>query len=282
VETDVPFPGFASPNYTQIPDELIDVLMPRLSEAELKVLLYICRRTFGFGKEADTISIRQMVEGITARDGRRLDAGTGLSKAGVTKALASLRAKGIILATRHTSPEYGHTATTYRLRLLGEPLGTTDAGAPPPPVASAGDKPLYTGVDKPLSATVDTQETVVQETVEQERGFEISKGPPADFGFGPERDAILDYLADFARELGDTAPLSASVTRAARLYRRSGLGLEAFVAALYAARAKTKERTAAIRAQPIADGRAIPLKPKMAYFFAVLEDLVQRRDESAD
>ena len=124
-------------------------------------------------------------------------------------------------------------------------------------------------------------ETTAETTAERD-GFEISKGPPADFGFGPERDAILDYLADFARELGDTAPLSASVTRAVRLYRRSGLGLEAFVAALYAARAKTKERTAAIKAQPSADGRAIPLKPKMAYFFAVLEDLVQRRDESAD
>ena len=60
------------------------------------------------------------------------------------------------------------------------------------------------------------------------------------------------------------------------------MDLAAFVAALYAARAKTKERTAAIRAQPIADGRAIPLKPKMAYFFAVLEDLVQRGEESAD
>ena len=36
---------------------LFDELLPYLSEAELKVLLYIVRRTFGFKKEADAISV---------------------------------------------------------------------------------------------------------------------------------------------------------------------------------------------------------------------------------
>jgi hypothetical protein len=42
------FKGFLSPRYTQVPDELFDELMAYLSGAELKVLLYIIRRTFGF------------------------------------------------------------------------------------------------------------------------------------------------------------------------------------------------------------------------------------------
>src|SRR5215213_3594469 len=75
------FDGFASPSYTQVPDELFDVLMPSLPDAELRVLLYIVRRTFGFKRDADAISLSQMVSGIVTRDGRRLDAGTGLSKA---------------------------------------------------------------------------------------------------------------------------------------------------------------------------------------------------------
>jgi len=55
------FQGFRSPNYTQVPDELFDELMSTLSGAELKVLLYIIRRTFGFKKGSDTISLSQML-----------------------------------------------------------------------------------------------------------------------------------------------------------------------------------------------------------------------------
>jgi hypothetical protein len=42
------FTGYASPNYTPVPDELFDEQLPDLSGAELKVLLYVIRRTFGF------------------------------------------------------------------------------------------------------------------------------------------------------------------------------------------------------------------------------------------
>jgi hypothetical protein len=52
-----PFRGFLSPNYTSVPDELFDELLPELSGSELKVLLYIIRRTFGFKRDADTISL---------------------------------------------------------------------------------------------------------------------------------------------------------------------------------------------------------------------------------
>jgi hypothetical protein len=45
--------------------------MADLSGAELKVVLYVARRTFGFGKESDNISLSQMAQGITKRDGMR-------------------------------------------------------------------------------------------------------------------------------------------------------------------------------------------------------------------
>jgi hypothetical protein len=54
-----PFLGFQFPTTTPVPDEVFDVLMPQLSGAELKVLMYICRRTFGFKKESDSISLHQ-------------------------------------------------------------------------------------------------------------------------------------------------------------------------------------------------------------------------------
>ena len=70
-----PFRGFSGPNYTPVPDELFDELMVELSGAELKVLLYIIRRTFGFKRDADMISLSQMLNGIRTPDGRVLDRG---------------------------------------------------------------------------------------------------------------------------------------------------------------------------------------------------------------
>jgi hypothetical protein len=59
------FRGYSKPNYTPVPDELFDEQLPDLSGAELKVLLYIIRRTFGFKKERDNISLNQLLHGIT-------------------------------------------------------------------------------------------------------------------------------------------------------------------------------------------------------------------------
>lgn len=111
------FAGFYVPNSTQVPDTLFDELMADLSGAELKVVLYIIRRTFGFKKVQDNISLRQMVEGITTRDGRVLDRGTGLGKASVVRAVAALEARGVIVRNKRHSAERGDEATTYALKL---------------------------------------------------------------------------------------------------------------------------------------------------------------------
>lgn len=93
----------------------------------------------------------------------------------------------------------------------------------------------------------------------------------------PDRDVIVDYLADFSREFSDRAPLKSSTTRAYNLYLQSGLPLETFVDGLYRARSIVKERTAVIRVTDQATAGA-PAKNKMAYFFAVLEDLLGLRE----
>jgi len=110
------FQGFGSPNFTQVPDEAIDQLMPRLSGAEFKVLLYIIRRTYGFKKSADDISLKQMVEGIKTREGKQLDSGTGLTKETVTLAVKHLVEQRVITARRNQSERRGDEATTYQLQ----------------------------------------------------------------------------------------------------------------------------------------------------------------------
>lgn len=75
--TDFRYEGFSHPNYTPVPDDVFDLIAPQLTEAELRVLLYIVRRTFGFKKDSDAISLNQMIHGIKTRGGRVLDQGTG-------------------------------------------------------------------------------------------------------------------------------------------------------------------------------------------------------------
>lgn len=82
------FEGFSVPNGTIVPDEFFDVALARITNlAEIKVIAYTIRRTFGFKKHQDRISISQYVDGITTREGRVLDSGTGLARSSVVVGL---------------------------------------------------------------------------------------------------------------------------------------------------------------------------------------------------
>jgi len=79
------------PNSTQIPNVVLDKIIPGISEAEGRCLLYICRRTYGFRKERDQISLSQFMRGIVSHTtGERLDHGTGLSRPAIVEALRNL------------------------------------------------------------------------------------------------------------------------------------------------------------------------------------------------
>jgi phage replication O-like protein O len=117
------FPGFQFPNTTQIPNEVFDTLMSHLSGGELKVLLYICRRTFGFRKDSDSISLTQIAHGITTKAGRVLDQGTGLSKRHVITALKTLEKRNIIKVSRAVDETGLHEVNTYSLNILDTESG---------------------------------------------------------------------------------------------------------------------------------------------------------------
>ncbi|MEI7557256.1 replication protein [Candidatus Chlorohelix sp.] len=90
------FGGFSSQNRYAVLDEVTDHLMAHLSEAEFKVLHYIIRRTLGFHKPTDAISLQQFCHGIRRRDGTILDCGTGLAKTTVLRGIEGLLGKRII------------------------------------------------------------------------------------------------------------------------------------------------------------------------------------------
>ena len=139
--------------YTQLPDLILDWWMAELSESELKVVLYIARRTYGFQKTSDAISISQMVDGkFSLKTGERLDNGTGLSKTSVIKAIASLVVKGLLIQHRQSHPKYGDLASVYSLnletlfgreRVANVPEAHLDTGTfPLPPVSEILTPPL--------------------------------------------------------------------------------------------------------------------------------------------
>ena len=96
------------------------------------------------------------------------------------------------------------------------------------------------------------------------------RGHPPKEAYDENRERIFAYVNDFARELGDNAPLKSSVTRAYNLYRASGASIEMFTDAMYQAKSKTQEHSAAIRTKR-ADGDVWAPKAKMGYWFSVLE-----------
>lgn len=299
------FDGFSSPNYTQVPDEFFDALMPQLSDAELRVLLYIIRRTFGFKRDADAISLSQMVAGITTKDGRVLDSGTGLSKATVARGLVGLREKGVILAERNASLERGDEPTTYRLRFK---TASSEEKGDRTPVSQQRDTPRVSTMRQAVSQQRDTQERGEQET-----DFELSKGqmtmaqddenevliqiqtphslaqkdqtgsqglqPISTMirlkrpqpGGGADRLAIAAAMERLADELGDQASAKSTVTRAMNLFQSADVQRDAFIDLLHLAKGEVRDR----RRHP---GQAPLPKNQMAYFFAVVEDRLGLRE----
>jgi hypothetical protein len=165
------FKGFYVPNSTQVPDALFDELMADLSGAELKALLYIMRRTFGFKKQSDTIAISQMLGGITKNNGEELDRGTGLSKPTLLSALKSLANRNIIIPTRKYDARGGNMATEYRLNVRSAHQPPQERGDEIPPsketLPSLGKENIQGGVrkfDQSLVKKSTPQGTVLQDT----------------------------------------------------------------------------------------------------------------------
>jgi len=146
------FQGIESPNYTQVPNVFLDELMSELTGSELKVLMYINRRTFGFGKRSDNISLNQIANGIIKKDSTVLDKGTGLSKTQIINAINKLVDKGIIIKAKRASEKKGLKATNYSLKFKKDLF-----------------EPLYTFYTSPSKKTLIEQKKVIQNKETQQQ-----------------------------------------------------------------------------------------------------------------
>lgn len=198
------FGGFKNLNSTPIPDEFFDVLAVQLSEAELRVLLYIMRRTFGFKKKADAISLSQLTGGIRKRDGSMLDYGTGLSRPSVLKAVSGLQTKGIITIEKRTGEDGRNEVNVYQLRFADDAAAT-----PNPPV-----------IGKPTHSTVEQSTIGYTQPLAPDPRFVSARPQPA-----PEKSSDRYGGQRQAGETFSTTPKMNGETGVNQVNRGSKVGL---------------------------------------------------------
>ena len=110
--------GLRIPNSTQMPNEVLDNYIADLNEAELKVLLYLVRKTFGYNKVmGDAIALSQFMNGTKRKDGTIQDRGTGLSKTSILQALGTLEKIGFVEITKKSKEDGSKDTSFYRLKI---------------------------------------------------------------------------------------------------------------------------------------------------------------------
>lgn len=108
-----------APNFTQTPNDLFDHWLPILKESELKVLLVIMRKTFGWHKVRDKISVSQ------------LSKLTGLVEETVVIAVKALQKKGLII--KQVVGRIGKQETYYELVVCEDSNSSYPPGNSHPP-----------------------------------------------------------------------------------------------------------------------------------------------------
>ncbi len=277
---------------TATPDWLFDEVAPDLDKAPLKVLLYIVRRTCGFRKSADAISLSQFQHGIVTRDGRQLDKGAGVkNRTTLLRALADLEARGLIGHQDALRDDGGHATTVYYLRGPGQGEGAASAppslphdrgevvrSAHPPLVRSAHpqqtDVATYRKIERsvpptPVAPIVGPRTDDEAARTAGDPGRDAAGAPttaaPSQRRIDADYQALAGPIAALVERLGDGAPPWASVSRGYGLMTRAGLAVPAFLALLAEAELLMRPSLAHIE------------KP-MAYLFRVVESLMRQDD----
>jgi replication protein O len=114
------------PNYTQIPNIIFDHWMNHLDSSTFKLLLFICRKTLGWHKNKDCLSLKKLEEG------------THLSKTTITRCIRELESFGLIKKELHKNKYGDQDPNTYELIIneevvqnLDNPVQNLDNGGSP-------------------------------------------------------------------------------------------------------------------------------------------------------
>jgi hypothetical protein len=320
-QASVPFVGFTQESigneYFRVPAIFLSLCAMIDNLAELKVVLYIMRHTWGF-REYDApkrITIDEFVHGRKRVDGSRMDLGTGLSERAVLQGLRRAIEHGIIVCyvddrdqarVKHyyqlamqseeaagTEPEFEEQTTYTDQQEQGYPTTQSEADEEAytdlpmeeyteqeeeyDPYAGTVFSPNYQPQEQKIFASEtcttisadlnNNQSRPAQQLARSEnrteeqtlRTNDIRNVHPSEkfeesIRFLPKEDQlpkpkakspafIRNMITDFSRDLGDHDHIFSNISHATRLYRNCGATEEAFMQALYDARALAKKAT---------------------------------------
>jgi DNA-binding PadR family transcriptional regulator len=183
---------------------------------------------------------------------------------------------------RHSLERYSSKFEGYHDQVEGTGKRPETTRQPVHPAAVLKGSAPLTGFRRTTDRGSDAGPASLKDLIARRR--QRSGGPrrarPA--GSSEDRERLRPFLDDFARELGDEAPLSSTITRTLNIFTAAGVPPERWSDLLYQARGLTQEHTAQIRKTANADSTQIRRKNKMPYFLATLEQLVGLRPAVRD
>lgn len=192
--TDYRFPGFTLPhqNWSKLPHQLIDALPQIETVAELKVILYVLRHTWGFAEygRRKRITTDEFIHGRILRDGQRIDGGTGLSAPSVRTGLDLAERHGFLLVDIDDSDK-ARIRKYYTLNLLIDPEDQMVKDLP------SEEKDLLSGGK---SFTIDQRKKLFKETKGKEKDSQRKK-PAAPAANKSDQDLPYQWPKDL-KELG--------------------------------------------------------------------------------
>ncbi len=183
------------PNTSAIPNILFDYWMLHLSPAEFKVLMCLARKTYGWHKDVDRISISQIAKM------------TGLSKGGLIRNLESLLNRGLINKVKSKTLDGDDAPNQYEINVycLGG-VPTLDGGG-----SLLSRQGVVTSVDKGVVYSVDTQKkTYTKENIQNNNIASVSPkietavaGDDLVVSSKPKKEKISTEVSDEVLELTD-------------------------------------------------------------------------------
>lgn len=204
--------GFDSPNHTQTPNGLFE-LLPDMDETELRVTLVIIRETFGWHRPSAALSLSE------------LKARTGLSRQGVFNGVAKGKARGTIVQTGGVGKTASYSLVVHSVdqstQLTSTPSGpvpvhSVDQTSPlsRPALVNSVDQLTPSGVAPSAGkseAERKSKEIQRKERKETETGESVPPAAPASAASAPSRGQSSNSgAADAARAAPPPDPVQGS------------------------------------------------------------------------
>ena len=189
--SDDKFPGFPSPeeNWSKLPHQLIEALPDFSSLAELKVVLYILRHTWGYQEfgEFKRITLDEFQHGRRRKDRSRLDGGVGMSENAIMDGLDRAIKHGFIIQSKDSRHRPGRPAHIYQLKEYSSEVEGKEM-----------NKPQKLRVQSSEVAHTSEKDTIERNSKREKDTLLSSSEKPDPLLFGLERQTLENNEGNYA------------------------------------------------------------------------------------